>query len=74
MVNSQKLDFWIQHNYNVLFIGKHGVGKTSLVIESFKRSNLRYRYFSAATMDPWVDFIGVPRSNQDENGQFLDLI
>lgn len=74
MVSNQKLDFWIQHNYNVLFVGKHGVGKTSLVIEAFKRSNLRYRYFSAATMDPWVDFIGVPRSNQDENGQFLDLI
>ena len=60
---SKKIDFWIENNQNVLFIGKHGCGKTSLVKEAFEKHNLNYRYFSASTMDPWVDFVGVPKEN-----------
>jgi Cdc6-like AAA superfamily ATPase len=40
------LDFWIKNNLNVLYYGRHGVGKTSIVIESFKRNNLNYQMFS----------------------------
>ena len=64
------LDFWIKNNLNVLFIGKHGVGKTSLILDAFQGNNLRYKYFSASTMDPWVDFIGVPRSMEDDKGPY----
>lgn len=60
-MNQNKIDFWINNNQNVLFSGKHGVGKTAVVKESFERHGLNYRYFSASTMDPWVDFIGVPK-------------
>lgn len=56
-----KLDFWIEHNLNVLLVGKHGVGKTAMVQDAFDRHKLRWRYFSASTMDPWVDFVGIPR-------------
>lgn len=75
-LRDDKLDFWIQNGLNVMFIGKHGVGKTAMVKQAFERNNLRWRYFSAATMDPWVDFIGVPREQQDESGEnsFLKLI
>jgi len=74
-VVKNKLDFWIKHHWNVLFKGKHGVGKTSLVTEAFNRANLCWRYFSAATMDPWVDFIGVPKSVTDDFGnEVLELI
>lgn len=68
------LDFWIKNNLNVLFIGRHGVGKTSIVEEAFNRHNLKWKYFSASTMDPWVDFIGIPKEKSDENGEYLDLI
>lgn len=61
----QKLDFWVKHNKNVLFIGKHGVGKTAIVKETFERHGLKWRYFSASTMDPWVDFVGVPKEKTD---------
>jgi hypothetical protein len=64
-VLAQKLDFWVNHNKNVLFIGKHGVGKTAMVKDAFERHKLNYRYFSASTMDPWVDFVGVPREKTD---------
>ena len=63
-INSQKLDFWIENEQNVLFVGKHGVGKTAIVKDAFERHNLSYKYFSASTMDPWVDFIGVPKEKK----------
>jgi hypothetical protein len=75
VVQDAKLDFWIKNNLNVLFVGKHGVGKTSIIINSFERNKLKWKYYSAATMDPWVDFIGVPRELKDEKGQsYLDLV
>ncbi len=75
MLNSAKLDFWIQLNQNVLFVGRHGVGKTSIVVDAFDRAHLKWKYFSAATMDPWVDFIGVPKEQVTPEGvSYLDLI
>jgi len=62
MLRDHKLDFWVEHGLNVLLVGKHGVGKTSLVKAAFERANLNWKYFSASTMDPWVDFVGVPRA------------
>jgi len=68
------LEFWIKNKYNVLFVGGHGIGKTAIVKQAFAKANLKNRYFSASTMDPWVDFIGVPKEQHDENGAFLDLV
>lgn len=74
-ITNKLLDGWIKHNYNVLFEGEHGTGKSATVLSAFKRNNLNYLYFSAATMDPWVDFIGVPREVKDENEvPYLELI
>jgi len=68
MFNEKDMDFWIQNNLNVLFIGKHGVGKTARVIEAFDKHNLKWKYFSASTIDPWVDFVGIPKELSDPNG------
>lgn len=71
----KKLDFWIKNNYNVLFIGKAGAGKTSMIKEAFTKAfGDKWKYFSASTMDPWVDFVGVPKEREDEKGPYLDLI
>jgi len=75
MIRPEKLDFWIKHDLNVLFVGKHGVGKTSIVKDAFDRAGLKWHYFSASTMDPWVDFIGVPKEQKTEEGTpYLDLV
>lgn len=75
MIHDQKLDFWIKNEYNVLITGKHGVGKTSVILDAFNRHKLKWVYFSAATMDPWVDLIGVPKEKIDANGNtYLDLV
>lgn len=66
------MDLWIKNNYNVLFHGRHGVGKTSMVFDAFHKQNWEigtdYLYFSAATIDPWVDLIGVPTKVQNQHG------
>ena len=73
-LKNEKLDFWIQNSYNVLFVGKHGVGKTSIIKNAFERAGLRWKYFSASTLDPWVDLVGVPKEIQTEEGNYLDLV
>lgn len=71
----KKLVFCAKNNFNVLLVGDAGVGKTALIKEAFESCNLKWKYFSAATMDPWVDFIGVPKEVEDVNGdKYLDLI
>lgn len=64
-MRDEKLDFWLKHNFNVCFVGRHGVGKTAMVKACFERAGLvhgdTYLYFSGATLDPWVDFVGVPK-------------
>lgn len=75
MIPDDKLDLWIKHNKNVLLVGKHGVGKTSLIVNAFERHGLKFRYFSASTMDPWVDFIGIPKEKKDDDGNsHLELV
>ena len=55
------LDHALNNDFNVLLSGKHGVGKTALVKQCFEDAGLNWQYFSASTMDPWVDLIGVPK-------------
>jgi hypothetical protein len=74
---SADYDFWIKNDLNVLFIGKHGIGKTESVKEKFKEHfGDRWMYMSASTMDPWVDFIGVPKEVKDDTtGEtYLELV
>lgn len=72
MINEDKLDFWFKNNRNVLFVGKPGCGKTSLVKGCFERNGLihgeTYLYFSASTLDPWVDLVGVPKETTLPDG------
>lgn len=60
-VTDKQLDQFITLGMNVLFSGKHGVGKTAMVIDAFNRNGLNWVYFSGSTIDPWVDLVGVPR-------------
>lgn len=75
IVDTQKLDFWLQLNMNVLFEGKHGVGKTHIAQAAFSRNGLNAMYLSGATLDPWVDVVGIPEIRQDADGtSYCDII
>jgi len=73
---TRKLKMYLKNNRNILFIGKHGTGKSTIVKNLWEAEGLNYRIFSAATMDPWVDFIGCPRPKVDEDTgeEYLDLV
>lgn len=74
MLRQEKLDYWIENNLNVLFIGNHGVGKTATIKEAFDRHNLNWLYYSTSTMDPWVDLVGVPKEVEVDGIKYLDLV
>lgn len=75
MIKDENLDFWIKFNYNVLLVGAHGVGKTAIIKSAFERNNLKWLYYSASTMDPWVDLVGVPKEKKNEDGtSYLELV
>jgi MoxR-like ATPase len=73
-----KLHFYFKNQKNVLLSGPHGVGKTSIVKEVFESNGLIMGQdcliFSAATMDPWTDLIGIPypvKSNDETEVKYL---
>jgi hypothetical protein len=75
LVDPAKLQFCIEKGLNVLLEGKHGVGKTTLVRQAFQKAGLKLLVFSGPTMDPWVDFVGVPRPVKRKDGKtVLELI
>lgn len=63
---------YAKRGMNVLLTGKHGVGKTAIISEVFGEvfgeRNVKWRYFSGPTMDPWVDFVGIPKQTTREDG------
>lgn len=70
--------FWIEHKYNVLMCGERGTGKTARITELFSEYfgeiGKDWLYFSCATLDPWVDFVGVPKEHNDGTVSYLDLV
>jgi hypothetical protein len=74
MLTEKLLDDWIRTSQNVLLVGAHGIGKTEQVLAAMKRNGIKYAYFSASTMDPFVDFVGVPRVVEDTSGRWLDFV
>lgn len=71
-------NLWIKNNLNVLLMGRHGVGKTSIVEQVWGQAGIKYLYYSTPTMDPWVDFVGIPKERKTTiDGQevaYLDFV
>jgi len=75
IVNKKRLKQYLEAEQNVLFRGAHGIGKTAIVKEIFAEGGGKWKYFSASTMDPWVDFVGVPKVITDLSGNHsLELV
>jgi hypothetical protein len=69
-----KLNKYFQIGKNVLLEGRHGTGKTSLVTEVFNKNCKNWLYFSGSTLDPWVDFVGVPKEIKKGNDYVLSFV
>ena len=61
LIDKRKLELYLENNINVLLIGKHGVGKTQVLKQVFDKAGLNWKYFSGSTLDPHINFIGVPK-------------
>ena len=70
----KKLEFYFEHEKNVLLSGHKGVGKTAIITEVFNRKAKKWLYFSGSTLDPFVDFIGVPKEKITKTGSTLEFI
>jgi hypothetical protein len=72
-VNTKDLIKYANSGLNVLLSGPHGIGKTAIIKEVFNNAFGEYyknwRYFSASTLDPWVDFIGIPKNYTRPDGK-----
>lgn len=68
-LSPQIIDQWVNAGVNVLLIGEKGVGKTAQILDAFKRNNLKYSYFSGATLDPWIHLLGIPKAKVGEDGK-----
>lgn len=68
-LNDELLDQWVQTEVNVLLIGEKGVGKSHHILNTFKRNNLKYAYFSGATLDPWIHLLGIPKAKTTDDGK-----
>lgn len=76
ILDTNILKLYADNGFNVLLSGRHGVGKTEIIKSVFNESfgEGKWAYFSAATMDAWVDFIGTPKAVERDGEMVLELI
>lgn len=59
----------LRNNKNLILFGKHGTSKSTQIMNVLNSEcSDNWAYFSASTLDPWTDLIGVPKPKIDENG------
>lgn len=51
---------YLDNGFNVLLLGLHGTGKTASIVDIAKKRNIKMKYYSCATLDPFTDLVGVP--------------
>lgn len=55
-----KIQDYAKHDLNVLISGLAGTGKTHMIIEAVNNLGLTLKYYSASTLDPYTDLVGIP--------------
>lgn len=68
MINQKILQTYIENGFNILLQGKHGVGKTMLLNQACEGLGLNLKYYSASSLDPYTDLVGIPEFITTENG------
>jgi hypothetical protein len=72
-----KLKFYLRADQNVLLEGRAGTGKTTIISEVFNEEfgEGNWLYLSGSTLDPFVDFVGVPKEEKDSEGNvYLEFV
>ena len=61
----KKLLTYAEHNLNVMLIGSHGIGKSTVVKAVAEKLGMRFKYYSSSTLDPFAELIGIPVPDKD---------
>jgi len=69
MINHKILETYIQNGFNILLQGKHGVGKTAVLNQACESLGWNLKYYSASSLDPYTDLVGVPEFITNEHGE-----
>lgn len=62
-----------ENKRRVMLIGLHGIGKTEIILSIAKELGLKLLYFSAPTIDPWCDLVGIPVPKWNEELQRMEM-
>jgi hypothetical protein len=60
-----KLLTYAKNNLNVMIIGTHGIGKSTVVKAIAEKLGMKFKYYSSSTLDPYSELIGVPVPNKE---------
>ena len=55
--------------FNAMLVGDRGIGKSSIIASIFDKLGMRYAIFNAATMDPYLDLVGLPYVDETPEGR-----
>lgn len=67
-INAKEFATYMTHDQNILLMGPAGTGKTQSLLESVEIAGLNCKYMSAATLDPYIDLVGLPVAKDLEDG------
>lgn len=59
-ITVNKVQEYMKNDLNVLISGQAGTGKTEIVLKAAENLGLKVKYYSASTLDPYTDLIGIP--------------
>lgn len=65
---------YLQMRLNIMLIGPHGTGKTSVLRQEASKIGWKVADFSAPLMEPYIHLLGVPEVVSDENGRYLEMV
>lgn len=66
-ITVNKLKNYIAADHNVIITGPAGVGKTGMLMKATEDLGLKVKYYSAGTLDPILDLVGVPSVREETN-------
>ena len=65
--NYTKVHDYIKNEFNVLIVGPAGTGKTSIVKKVCNELGFKMKYIDASLADEFVDLVGIPAPDHENN-------
>lgn len=63
-IDTTKVSRYMKAHKNIIISGPAGTGKTHILRDAANSLGLKMKYYSASTLDPFTDLVGIPVPNQ----------